>query len=159
MPVRIYFGMDTMNSYVQSLGTYHPFSMVSIPFADGGGGARRISFNKYFQIGANFWGGGFSSLGQQYHQDPVTSSTLANITVDEDGDGLDDYYSCFYWPFLAKGKIPLHKRTNLVFGGQFGIGEESFGISRNQRKSFFLGGALGVLHGDSDWSRIRGQHG
>lgn len=158
-PVRIYFGMDTMNSYVQSLGTYEPFPMISVPFADGGGGTWRISFNKYFQIGANFWGGGFSSLGQQYHQDPVTSPTLANITVDEDGDGLDDYYSYasysyFYWSFLAMGKLPLHRRINLVFGGQIGIGEELFGISRNQRKSSLLGGALGVMHGDSDWSRM-----
>ena len=156
-PVRIFFGMDTMNTYVQGLGSYAPFPKVSIPFRDGGGGTWRISFNKYFQIGWNYWGGGYSSLGQQNHQDPATSPNAANITVDEDGDGLDDYYSYasydyFYWSFLAMGKIPVHKLINIVAGAQAGIGGEAFDIYRNERS--VVESALTILNGDSNWSRM-----
>jgi hypothetical protein len=152
-PVRIFFGMDKMNSYLVSLGTYPKFPMVSIPMMDGGGGTWRISFNKNFQIGVNYWAGGFSSLGQQNH---TTTAGYTPVTEDEDSDGYDDYYtyanySLFYWSFLGMGKLPVTERINWVFGAQTGLGRESFGISRNERT---ITDTLGVTNDDVDWSRM-----
>ncbi len=153
-PVRINFDIQKMNDYVAGLGSYDPFPIVFIPLVDSGGGTWRISFSKYFQIGINYWGGGFSHLGQQNHQ---TDTNLANITIDENGDGLDDYYTYasygyFYWSFLGMGKLPVAKILNLVLGGQIGLGSESFGIDRNERTAFPLAG-LGISSGSSDWER------
>ena len=153
-PVRIFFGMDTMNTYVQGLGSYTAFPKVSIPFRDGGGGTWRISFNKNFQIGINYWGGGYSSLGQQSHQ---TAADLANVTIDEDGDGLDDYYSYasynyFFWSFLFMGKIHVHEMVSIVAGAHAGLGQEFFDIARNERN--FLQTTLSILNGDPNWSRM-----
>lgn len=152
-PVRIFFGMDKMNAYVTGLGTYPQFPMVSIPMMDGGGGTWRVSFNKSFQVGVNYWAGGFSSLGQQTH---TTGGSYSPVTADEDGDGFDDYYtyahySLYYWSFLGMGKLSVSKRINWVFGAQTGLGRESFGISRNERT---LGTTLGISNDDVDWSRM-----
>ncbi len=162
-PVRILFDMDKMNGYVRGIGSYEAFPEVIVPFRDGGGGTWRWMFNKYAQMGMNYFGAGFSSRGQQHHAQP-TSDLATNypvygvITVDENGDKLDDYYtyasySFFYWSMLFQGKLPLHKRFNLVAGAQIGFGSEAFAITRNDRTTGPLSGALGIMNGDSNWER------
>lgn len=78
--------------------------------------------------------------------------------MDENGDSLDDYYTYasynyFYWSFLFQGKVPLHERFNLLAGAQVGFGSEFFAVSRNDRTTGPLAGALGIMNGDSNWER------
>ena len=155
--VRYFPLMGMMNDYIESLGSYvsaEPLRNWMFPFVDGGGGTWRGVINKNLQFGMNYYGYGQSRLGHMIHQ---TNPEAANSTIDENGDGYDDYYTYAsygysMWTFLGQGKVELAPELlYMVFGGQFGFGGEDVYIASNSRN--VLQTALGIYPEASSWSR------
>jgi hypothetical protein len=137
---RYLFDMDTMNDYLGNLGSYDDFSPVIAPFSNGGGGTWRWTVGDNWQFGMDYWGFGHSELGFRNHQGPDSGNTAnnANDTIDENGDGLDDYYSYANYGLgmfsgLAAYKKPLGKQFFATGTVNLGIGSESFSISESER--------------------------
>lgn len=155
--IRYFPLMGLMNGYIGSLGNFtstEPLHAWMFPFVDGGGGTWRMVASKNFQVGMDYFGYGQSRLGYMNHQsDPM----MANSTVDENGDGLDDYYSYasygyFMWTFLGQGKVELVPELfYATFGGKFGFGSEDVYIAANSRN--VLETALGIYPNATSWSR------
>lgn len=152
--VRYFLDVDTLNDYVTDLGSYSAFSPVMYPFVNGGGGTWRVAFSRTLQVGFDFFGMGQQRLGFLDHR---TDALSANDTEDENGDGLDDYYSYASYgysmfAFLVQGKQSLAgDRLYAVFGARTGFGGETMNVSRNRRT--VVTGTLDIISGSSDWTR------
>jgi hypothetical protein len=131
--------IDELNTYLDARGDYDDFKPFFIPFADGGGGTWRLTLQNGLQFGAEFWGYGQSRLGLRTHQDPAVNDDLANDTIDEDGDGFDDYYTYAEYGIglasatvgykLGFGDAPLAGLLTL----RGGFGGDTFAITQNKR--------------------------
>lgn len=152
--VRYFPGMEEMSDYITSLGNFEGLSPVMYPFVNGGGGTWRLAFSRGFQIGFDYFGMGQTRLGFLNHR---TGAEAANDTVDENGDGLDDYYSYASYGYnmfaiLAQGKLPLAgDRFFAVGGARVGLGSEAANVSRTRRT--VVSSTLDIIAGSSDWTR------
>lgn len=157
-PTRILVWKEEFQKYFEAGGSYEEAPRVLFPFANGGGGTWRFTFNQRLSVGLSYYGFGFSCLGFLHHS---TDPQGPNATIDENGDGLDDYYSYAgyglgMFSFVIAYRLPLTEdpATAAVFGGmQLGIGSESIGFSRYQRTSNVLANTLGIGLANLDWSR------
>lgn len=155
-PFRILLGRQAFQSYYDEGGSYEAVPLVLFPFANGGGGTWRFTFNERLSIGLNLYGYGFSSLGFLKHD---TAADGPNVTIDKNSDGWDDYYSyagygITVFSFLVSLRQPIGGAPVGVFGGvQIGVGSESIGFSRYGRTSNVLTNTLGIQIADLDWSR------
>lgn len=152
--VRFLPGVDALDDYLASVGDYEALGSLLYPFVDGGGGTWRLRLSRTLQMGIDYYGAGYTSLGFLTHE---TDPEAANDTVDEDGDGLDDYYSYASYGFsfvagLLATEVPLGSRSlAATFTGRAGLGSEGFSIERNPRTVLETG--LEIVAGSSDWTR------
>lgn len=151
---RYLISMQQLNDYLAVLGDYEALNPIFYPMVDGGGGTWRMTINDRFQVGFEYVGFGQKVLGQAVHQ---TDPELPNDTVDEDGDGLDDYYSYAgygQWSgaALAQLMLPVSELITLKAGIKVGVGHEGIGISINERE--VLSTSLGVVAGNYAWDRF-----
>ncbi len=155
-PVRVLLGQANIQKYFDEGGSYQTSPSILYPFANGGGGTWRWTFEQKLSIGFNYYGYGFSSLGYLKHD---TAAEGPNATVDENLDGYDDYYSyagygMSVWSFVVSYRIPIEGTPVAFFvGTQAGIGNENVGFSRSDRTKNILANAVGIQIGDLDWSR------
>lgn len=162
-PVRFFIDMPRLNTYVDSLGSFpgdpavagsDTYPLAMFPFVNSGGGTWRWSASRNFQIGMDFWNGGFSTLGFVDHN---TDPLGPNDTADENGDGLDDYYSYAnygmgYWSVLASGKVePVEEVLFLTGTARVGLGGETFSVERNRRD--VVTSTLSIVTGSAAWNR------
>lgn len=159
-PFRYFLEMGTLNSYLAGVGAFTRddgtagYSEFMFPMLDSGGGTWRWSFSRNFQVGFDFWSGGYTNLGQLTHQ---TAANAANDTVDEDGDGLDDYYSYANWglgmgSLVVAGKLePVEDVLFLTGAARVGMAGESFTVERSRRD--VLETTVAIVTGDVEWSR------
>jgi hypothetical protein len=132
---RFFLDMPTLNDYSTDLGDYGEFSRVAAPFVNGGGGTWRFGTKGAWQWGLDYWGLGFSEKGFRNHQEGAEEP---NVTIDENDDGLDDFYSYAGWGLSVFGPLVQYKNSfaEMFFftaGGKAGFGSEGFSISQNQR--------------------------
>lgn len=151
MPYRNFLSMGTLNTWLAGQGNFAPLSANWFPFANGWGGSWRWSFSKNFQMGFGTWGGGVSSLGQR--------DATAHGSIDEDADGLDDYYSyasygLSFFDFEFFYRLPIGSKMAFIPGAILGLGSESMGISRNDRTFVNNSSGLGGIIADSSWTRF-----
>ena len=149
--------MQQLNDYLAVLGSYEAMNPLFYPLKDGGGGTWRVTINDRLQVGFEYVGFGQSVLGFAVHQDPVTEPNLPNETVDEDGDGFDDYYSYAgygQWTgaALAQVMLPVSELITLKAGVKAGLGHEGIGVSMSERT--VLSTTLGVVAGNYSWDRF-----
>jgi hypothetical protein len=145
---RYLLDMQKMRDYVDGLGDYgitrsgddpEGFSDFMLPFVDGGGGTWRWTGPGNFSVGLEYYGYGQSLLGQRTHlPDSGDTADRANTTIDEDGDGLDDYYTYAGYGYssfnvLARYAFSLGETVFVGIGGKAGMGGDSFSISQNER--------------------------
>lgn len=145
---RYLLDMQKMSDYVDGLGDYgitesgqdpEGFSDFMLPFVNGGGGTWRWTGPNNFSVGLEYYGYGQSLLGQRNHlPDSGDTAERANTTIDEDGDGLDDYYTYAGYGynsfnFLARYAFSVGENLFVGIGGKAGMGGDSFGISQNER--------------------------
>ncbi len=159
-PFRYFLDIGTLNSYVAGVGAFDRddgtagYSEFMFPMVDSGGGTWRWSFSRNFQIGFDFWSGGYSNLGFLTHQ---TAANDANDTVDEDGDGYDDYYSYANWgigmgSLVVAGKLePVQDVLFLTSAARIGVAGESLTVERSRRD--VLETTVNIVTGDVEWSR------
>ena len=147
-------GIADLNGYFQTLGSYGAMSEFFFPFKDGGAGTWRWSVDGSLQIGAEYGGFGQDVPGFAKHtKDPLGPRD----TVDEDGDGYDDYYSYAgygqgYFVGIVQYKWPI--ASELVYlqaGVKTGLAFESvrYGMDRRQ----VLTETLGITSGSNAWHR------
>ena len=149
--------MQQLNDYLSVLGNYEAMSPLFAPMVDGGGGTWRMTISDSFQVGFEYLGFGQKTLGFAVHQNPITDPELPNETVDEDGDGFDDYYSYAgygQWTgaALAQLMLPVSELITLKAGVKAGVGYEGFGILINERE--VLSTTIGVVAGNYAWDRF-----
>ena len=154
MPLRYVPGISDLNAYFTTLGSYGAMSELFVPIKDGGAGTWRWSVDGSLQIGAEYGGLGQDVLGFAKHtEDPLGPRD----TVDEDGDGYDDYYSYAgygqgYFVGIVQYKWPVAPElVYLQAGVKTGLAFESvrYGMDRRQ----VLTEALGITSGSNAWSR------
>ena len=163
LAVRWIVEMDELNGYLKDIGSFHEdrlFRAFLFPFVDGGGGTWRVSLSDRMQFGIASYGYGQETWGYLNHTEDTKG---ADNTVDEDGDGYDDYVSYVEWGFgganfLLEYRMPLSPQSiYLEIGGVFGMGGEGLTIERSPRQvSSIMENLLAVqvLTGQSDWSRM-----
>lgn len=149
-PYRNFLTMGTLNTWLAGQGNFAPLNANWFPFVNGWGGAWRWSMSKNFQIGLGGWGGGVSSLGQR--------NATTHGSIDEDSDGLDDYYSyagysLSFCDFEFYYRLPIGSKMAFISGAIVGLGSESMVISRNDR-TFVNNSGFGGLINDSNWTRF-----
>jgi hypothetical protein len=152
IPIRFFTGMATLNTHLGTMGNYATFADTWYPFANGMGGTWRFGSHKNLHFGMQSWGGGMVRLGQR------NASQFPQGAIDEDSDGLDDYYSYASYgismlDFLVHYRIPIDKvGTTLAFGAVVGAGSDGFAINHNQR-GFLNNTGLSAIISENGWSR------
>ena len=146
-PLRYLPGVADLNAYFEQLGSYEAMSEFFIPLKDGGGGTWRWSVDGSLQFGMEYAGFGQDVLGFARHAvDPLGPRD----TVDEDGDGYDDYHSYAgygqrYFAGIAQYKWALAPSLYLQTGIRAGLGFESLRYGMNRRQ--VLTDRLGITAG------------
>ena len=152
-PLRYLPGVADLNAYFEQLGSYEAMSEFFIPLKDGGGGTWRWSVDGSLQFGMEYAGFGQDVLGFARHAvDPLGPRD----TVDEDGDGYDDYHSYAgygqrYFAGIAQYKWALAPSLYLQTGIRAGLGFESLRYGMNRRQ--VLTDRLGITAGANSWTR------
>jgi len=154
---RYLLDMDGMSAYADDLGDYGSgFRDYMVPFRDGGGGTWRWTGQGNLSAGLEYYGAGQSILGQRNHLDSAEQPNRANVTVDENDDGLDDYYTYANYGYssfnaLVRYVFDVGESLFIGVGAKAGMGGESFSISQNDRS--VLGDTFQIQSGVLSWSR------
>ena len=163
MAFRWLIDMQDLNDYLKDIGQFGGdklFSPILYPFVDGGGGTWRVSLSERLQFGISYFGYGQNTWGYLNHTE---DSQKSDDTIDENGDGYDDYVSYVEWGFgganfIMEYKLPISpKSVYLELGGTFGMGSEGLTVDRSPRQvSSVIDDlmAVQILTGRSDWSRM-----
>ena len=154
-PVRYFLNKEELQKYFDLGGNYESVPQVLFPFVNGGGGTWRWTFNNNLSIGLMYYGFGFATLGFLKHD---TDPNGPNVTVDENGDGWDDYFSfaeygITVFSFPISYRVPFEGVPLGVFAGaQLGLGVESAGFTRSPRN--VLAATLGIQLDALSWRRM-----